>query len=831
MTAPQSCGRPGCDGTIEDGWCDTCGMAPTTGTATAAPAASSAPGDGQPCGRKGCDGTIDEGWCDTCGLAPTGDPASGPSTAPSTGPSTAPSTGPSSRPSGWSTSSGGSRPSRRGSGRTTTGSTRSRLGAGLVEVPAVPKVDPASALLTDPEVPEEKRFCSTCHKPVGRSKDDRPGRAEGFCPHDGTRFSFTPKLGPGTVVAGQYEVQGCLAYGGLGWIYLATDLNVENRWVVLKGLLNSGDAHAMAAAVAERRFLAQVNHPNIVTIHNFVQHPDEDGTPVGYIVMEYVGGSSLKQLMEARRRPDRTLDPMPVPRAIAYMLEALPALGYLHANGLAYCDFKPENVIQYDRQLKLIDLGAVIGFDDQASDVWGTVGYQAPEIGDRTRKDNGPTPSSDVHTVGRTLAVLALALPPTRRGVPTPIPDPGEHPVLARHESFHRLLLRATDPDPLRRFESADEMAEQLGGVLREVIATDRAEGTGDESGEHDPVPPAVSTVFGPPRGTFAPGLLAGAGPGGDTGGDTGTGSEADPGRPDPERVAALLPVPLVDRDDPAAGLLAAAAPSTPADVERVLAAAPKSSRALQLALVRAHLDASDAAAATTVLDALAAEDAEEEADDWRLDWFRGVAALVEGRIDAACAAFDTVYSTLPGEAAPKLALAAASECAGRDEPAGRYYALVARPDPGVGDAAFGLARVRVRAGDRAGALAALDAVPDSSSAYVVAQLAAVEVTLSGRFGADPGEDDLRSAAARVDGLHLDAATAQRVRTRLFEGAVELAPNGAAGAPLLECPWNERALRLALEASLRASARLASDRAQRVVLVDQANAVRPRTWV
>src|SRR3989337_2494824 len=99
--------------------------------------------------------------------------------------------------------------------------------------------------------------------------------------------------------------------------------------------------------------------------------------------------------MEARRRPDRTLDPMPVPRAIAYMLEALPALGYLHANGLAYCDFKPENVIQYDRQLKLIDLGAVTGLDDQASDVWGTVGYQAPEIGDRTRKDNGPTASSD----------------------------------------------------------------------------------------------------------------------------------------------------------------------------------------------------------------------------------------------------------------------------------------------------------------------------------------------------------------------------------------------------------------------------------------------------
>jgi serine/threonine-protein kinase PknG len=817
MTAPQACGRPGCDGTIDGGWCDTCGLAPTSeATAPSSPAPSAPSSSGTPCRRPGCDGTIDGGWCDACGLAPE----AGQSTAAATGPSTAAA----SRPTSWSTSTGGSRPSRRGSGRTTTGTARSRLGAGLVDVPAVPRVDPATALLADPQVPEDKRFCSTCHKPVGRSKDGRPGRTEGFCPHDGTRFSFTPTLRPGMLVAGQYEVRGCLAHGGLGWIYLATDLNVDQRPVVLKGLLDSGDAHAMAAAVAERRFLAQVNHPNIVTIINFVQHPDVDGTAVGYIVMEYVGGSSLKQLMEARRRPDRTLDPMPVPRAIAYVLEMLPALGYLHANGLAYCDFKPENVIQYDRQLKLIDLGAVIRFDDLTSAVYGTVGYQAPEIGDDEAPENGPSVSSDLYTVGRTLAVLALGIPPARRGVPTPLPDPAEHPVLARHESFHRLLLRATDPDPLRRFESADEMAEQLAGVLREVLATDRAEGVDDESGDHrpGPLPPAVSTVFGPPRGTFAPGLLAGSGLG--PASQNGT----EPGRPHPERVAALLPVPLVDREDPAATLLAASAPSTPADVQRVIAAAPTSSRALQFALVRAHLDVSDPAAATTVLDALAAEDA----DDWRLDWFRGVTALVAGQVDAACAAFDTVYSTLPGEAAPKLALAAASECAGRDEPAGRYYALVARPDPGVADAAFGLARVRVRAGDRAGALAALDAVPDTSSGYVVAQLAAVEVMLSGRFGADPGEADLRSAAARVEALHLDAPTEHRVRTRLFEQAVELVPNnGSGGAPLLGCAWNERSLRLALEASLRSSARLVSEPAQRVVLVDRANAVRPRTWV
>ena len=137
----------------------------------------------------------------------------------------------------------------------------------------MPALDPASAVLADPRVPENKRFCGNCGKPVGQSRDGRPGETEGFCPHCGTRFSFTPKLAPGELVAGQYEVLGCLAHGGLGWIYLARDRNVSDRWVVLKGLLNTGDADAMAAAVAERRFLAQVEHPNIVRIYNFVQHP------------------------------------------------------------------------------------------------------------------------------------------------------------------------------------------------------------------------------------------------------------------------------------------------------------------------------------------------------------------------------------------------------------------------------------------------------------------------------------------------------------------------------------------------------------------------------
>ena len=76
------------------------------------------------------------------------------------------------------------------------------------------------------------------------------------------------------MVHGQYEIAGCLAHGGLGWVYLAVDRAVSDRWVVLKGLLDTGDEDAMAAAISERRFLAEIEHSNIVRIYNFVEHLD-----------------------------------------------------------------------------------------------------------------------------------------------------------------------------------------------------------------------------------------------------------------------------------------------------------------------------------------------------------------------------------------------------------------------------------------------------------------------------------------------------------------------------------------------------------------------------
>src|SRR6266487_5011316 len=409
------------------------------------------------CQQPGCGGTMQGGYCDVCGIAapPTGQQASAGAPAPA-----------SSRSAQTGSSAGGRR-TRSGSTRSgTSRSSRGSLGAGLIEIPPIPARDPARAVLANPQVPESKRFCGSCEQPVGRSRDGRPGLADGFCPRCGSQFSFTPKLAPGELVAGQYEVLGCLAHGGLGWIYLAMDHNLGKRWVVLKGLLDAGDADAYAAAIAERRFLAEVKHPNIVGVYNFVQHKDRSsGETAGYIVMEYVGGKSLKEIVLERRDASGSL---PLGHALAFAIEVLPALGYQIGRGLVYCDFKPDNVIQTEEQLKLIDMGGVRHIDDDDSPIYGTVGYQAPEIA-----SEGPSVSSDLYTVGRTLAVLTLRFTGYTTTYQHSLPGPADAPLLAEQESYRRSLLRATDPDPRRRFASAAEMSEQLTGVLREVLSVE----------------------------------------------------------------------------------------------------------------------------------------------------------------------------------------------------------------------------------------------------------------------------------------------------------------------------------------------------------------------
>ncbi|HWB38295.1 MAG TPA: serine/threonine protein kinase, partial [Rugosimonospora sp.] len=205
----DACQRPGCTGHYAaDGYCDECGHKAPAG-AGATPTAAAAGAFGAAAGTSGFSPVSTRGFTAATGAGFTASTGAGLGGAGSTG------------------RSGRSRSVGRGG-----------LGANLVAIPPVPLRDPATAVMKDPQVPESHRFCGKCGEPVGRGRDGKPGRAQGFCPRDRTPFNFRPKLSPGDRVDDRYEILGALAHGGLGWIYLARDRNISSsgadRWVVLK---------------------------------------------------------------------------------------------------------------------------------------------------------------------------------------------------------------------------------------------------------------------------------------------------------------------------------------------------------------------------------------------------------------------------------------------------------------------------------------------------------------------------------------------------------------------------------------------------------------------
>ncbi|MFI2282708.1 serine/threonine-protein kinase [Nocardia beijingensis] len=696
-----------------------------------------------------------------------------------------------------------------------------RLGGGLVSMPKVSPLDPRTAVMQNPEVPEHKRFCWKCQQPVGRTAEGKPGAVEGECGRCASPFNFRPLLQPGEMVADQYEVQGCLAHGGLGWIYLAIDRNVSDRWVVLKGLQNPLDFEAHVVALAERQFLSEVAYPGIVKIHNFVKHRSGRDVADGYIVMEYVGGRSLKRMLDLRA-PER----IPASEAIAFMMEILPALDYLHSFGLAYNDLKPDNIMVSEDEVKLIDLGAVAAMESYGS-IYGTPGYQAPEI-----TETGPTVASDIYTVGRTLAALVLDMPKNADGHQLPgIPSPEDQPLLRDYPALYRLLCRATDPDPRRRFPTAYAMYGQLAGVLRMVLAYD----TGKEH-------PQASLEFGAMRGDFGIETLIGQ-----TDGMT-DGRHRLPALDAPSVVAAL-PVPLIDTEDPSADLLSTLLHGDPRHAldalrrtaDRIVSGTIPEPETFELegtlTAVRAHLDLGEVVPACDRL----ADLRPDYGTDWRIEWYSAVAALLDGQYERAYEYFDLVHGMLPGEIAPALALAATAELTlqhlgdAADDRwhrlAEEYYRTVWRTNHGVVSAAFGLARRLAADGGLLEAVEVLDQVPEASRYQSVARMTGCLLLVSQPIP-ETTEADLLEAAARLDAAP-DEPRALQLQVIVVGAALEWVRAGGRSADpdatLLGFPFTPLGLQRGLESSLRALARIAPHRLHRYRLVDLANYVRPKS--
>lgn len=723
----------------------------------------------------------------------------------------------------------GARGKNRGRARVLQPEKASRLVAGVVELPFMPIVDPEKATMSAEEISQT----------LQRSHPSMP----------------RPELSTGDFVASQYEVRGCLAHGGMGWIYLAIDHNVADRWVVLKGLLHASRRADQEVALAEREILAELSHPAIVKIFNFIGSSagQSSGGASGsgsYIVMEYIGGSSLRDIRRAR--PERIL---PVDTAIGYILEILPALEYLHSVGLIYNDLKPENIMVTGDEVKLIDMGAVSGIDEYGH-IYGTKGFQAPEI-----LKTGPTVSSDLFTVGRTLASLITRLPVQDKCYAPGIPTPEQEPLFEQYESLHRFLLRATNEDPGQRFASAIEMHTQLEGVLREYIALSSGVPRPGFSGAFSPQRDTFGTLYAvDPVDVFLDGQLR------DT---TLTGRE----------LAAALPVPLSDSLDPSQRILAATSYASPEEridtLKEILEQVGDISTTnigVASALLRAYIDSGQEDLASIWLAELRARGVE----NWRLNWYSGVLDLVRDDPVGAHGNFQIVATAMPGEVGPKLALAASAELAGtktsfREQVfwsgvAIKYYTTVWSTDRSVVSSAFGLARQLHRSGQYLEAVAALDALPANSRHAATAKLTTIMYLCNGCALEDLREDDLRNAARRAQSLSPVAFRTPQTKlvvlsvalqwlrhhmgegrqlsssraSRFFSPAVVVNERDkesnsvgtvlASDAPLFPgVPFTPKALRFAMEEQLRALARKSPTRSHRYTLVDLANKVRPRT--
>ncbi|MCZ0987175.1 protein kinase [Streptomyces diastatochromogenes] len=279
----------------------------------------------------------------------------------------------------------------------------------------------------------------SCGQPVGRGHDGEPGRTTGFCPHCGTRFDFAQPSG--LTIAGRYDVARVLGSGAYGAAYLAHDRNLATH-VVLKALNKS----VAKTARHERDVLVELRHDSIVRILGY----EHEGP---HLVLEYVPGVPL-----SARDGDR------LETLLAHGVRILQALDYLHARGLLHCDVKPLNIIRFREEspagaldrVRLIDFGAV---RSQTKDTGPVVAYTRAFAPPETDPEHlRPTAGFDLYGLGMTLREVC-------RSRWTDRSTPGV-------DSLHLLLDRATDPGrPWRRFVSARQFAEQLSGVIRQVVA------------------------------------------------------------------------------------------------------------------------------------------------------------------------------------------------------------------------------------------------------------------------------------------------------------------------------------------------------------------------
>ncbi|MGH3658364.1 MAG: Stk1 family PASTA domain-containing Ser/Thr kinase, partial [Micromonosporaceae bacterium] len=295
----------------------------------------------------------------------------------------------------------------------------------------------------------------------------------------------------GALLDGRYRIRGRIARGGMATVYHAVDERLE-RTVAVKVIqpAHAGNAEFLAKFDREAKTIARLTHPNVVAVYDT---GDYQGLP--YLVMEYVRGRTLRQVLAQRHR-------LPVADAVTVMEALLSAVAAAHRAGLVHRDVKPENVlIGDDGPVKVADFGLAhaveASTEDTDNQLMATVAYVAPELVSEGRAD----PRVDVYSAGIVLFEMLTGRVPYQgersldvayQHVEQDVPAPSRY-VPEIPAALDRLVVRATRRDPQARPADAGEFHAALKAVRDDL-------GISEDGIPTSPLPRAVAhaTVVAP---------------------------------------------------------------------------------------------------------------------------------------------------------------------------------------------------------------------------------------------------------------------------------------------------------------------------------------------
>lgn len=274
------------------------------------------------------------------------------------------------------------------------------------------------------------------------------------------------------MIAGRYEVVSHIGQGGMADVFLAVD-TILNRQVAIKLLREdlSQDAVSILRFEREAQAAASLAHPNIVEIYDVGEYQDHH-----YIVMEYIAGKTLKQVIRSR-------GPLVNEEAVDIMKQLCFAVAEAHSRGIIHRDIKPQNVIvKADGSLKILDFGIATALGSvqltQANNVMGSVHYLAPELA----KGEPASFQSDIYALGIVLYEMLSGDVPFKADQAVQValkhmrePMPSVRAINSTvPQSLENIITRSTAKDPALRYPNAEQMLADVSTCLRSERLNER---------------------------------------------------------------------------------------------------------------------------------------------------------------------------------------------------------------------------------------------------------------------------------------------------------------------------------------------------------------------